>query len=340
MTGVLQPEVVAMDLWMPGIDGLETLRLVMDQRPTPVVMICGTEERDGKAVLESLERGAVDFIIDPSLAGSAGNPDRRELGDVVKLAAGIPVNRIANAVPERLEERFFRTPTALEPHFSGSPDPEIENIVVITAGTGGPRALSLLLPDLPVDRQTAYLIVQQLPSEFTRLFAERLDLATGLAVREAVAGEFIEGGTALVAPGGRCLVLASNGEIDLIDSPPVHTVRPPADVTLKSVARAFSRRAIAVVLTGEGADGRDGAGAVQASGGTVIAEDESSCAVFQSPRASIEAGYSDIVAPLADIAKEIQTVCNNRLRQVTGAGGWLTDGTPGTGFTRDNSAAS
>jgi two-component system chemotaxis response regulator CheB len=188
------------------------------------------------------------------------------------------------------------------PYAGGS---RFEHLVVIGASTGGPRALGHVVPELPVDGRTAYLIVQHMPAGFTRSLAERLDAASQLAVREAAAGDRLRPGTALVAPGDYHLRLTASGAVELDQSARVHGVRPSLDLALQSAAERFGRRTVAVILTGMGRDGADGAGAVRQAGGRVIAEDESTCVVWGMPRAVVERGLASQVVPLDGVAQAI-----------------------------------
>src|SRR5438132_2389732 len=189
------------------------------------------------------------------------------------------------------------------------PDPRpgsrFDKLVVIGASTGGPRALTTLFGDLPNDGRTAYLIVQHMPAGFTKSLAERLDSTSPLHIREASAGDMLAADTALVAPGDYHLRVNSAGMIELEQGPKVHGVRPSVDVTLFSVAQHFGSRTIVSILTGMGSDGAAGAATVREAGGHVLAEDESTCVVWGMPRAVVERGVADRVAPLEAMAQAI-----------------------------------
>jgi two-component system chemotaxis response regulator CheB len=182
---------------------------------------------------------------------------------------------------------------------------EKDKVVVIGASTGGPRALNQVLPQLSANLPAAFVIVQHMPVGFTRSLAERLNSLSELMVKEAEPGDQLEVGKALVAPGGFHLVFDKNGAVSLNQNPTVHGVRPAVDVTLISVAQNFGKATVAVVLTGMGKDGANGAVLTHSLGGKVIAEDESSCVVWGMPRSVIEAGAADQVAPLSEIPDAI-----------------------------------
>jgi two-component system chemotaxis response regulator CheB len=163
----------------------------------------------------------------------------------------------------------------------------------------------MLIPALPADGRTAYLIVQHMPAGFTRSLAERLDRASQLAVREAAQGDELAAGLALIAPGDFHLRIGSSGTIELDDGPRIHGVRPSVDVTLTSVVERFGKHALTVILTGMGHDGATGAVALHEAGGAVLAEDESTCVVWGMPRAVFERGVADRVVPLDGMAEAI-----------------------------------
>lgn len=302
------PDVITMDVQMPKLDGLGALKQIMAVRPTPVVMLSSLTGDDTTTTLTALELGAVDFFLKPSIADAAGGgTGDRDLVETIKLAARVPVARLARAIRQesRPEAVAKRPRGGAAPAGDARSVKKLERIIVIASSTGGPRALSRVVPFLPVDERVAYIIVQHMPAGFTKSLAERLDNGGALNVHEAEKGEFIQGGTALMAPGGYHLVVASNGEIDLTDGPTMHGVRPAADITMKAVARGFGRKSMGVVLTGMGTDGKDGCGAIRAAGGPVVAEDESTCVVYGMPRAVVEAGHASKIAPIDKIAKQI-----------------------------------
>jgi two-component system chemotaxis response regulator CheB len=183
--------------------------------------------------------------------------------------------------------------------------------VVIGASTGGPRALNLVIPKLPAGLPAAILVVQHMPAGFTRSLAERLDSLSALPVKEAAPGDQLETGRCWLAPGGFHMLVDKTGQITLNQNPAVHGVRPAVDVTLVSVAQNFGPRAIAVILTGMGRDGTNGAALIRSAGGQVIAEDESTCVVWGMPRSAVEAGVTGLVVPIHEVAGAIERVVWN-----------------------------
>lgn len=293
----LRPDVVTMDVEMPRMNGLEALSEIMRRFPVPVVMLTGL--RDADVALEAMERGAVDFLLKPSGTISVDLfKIRDELIRKVKLA------RLANL---RKLTRLPSPPKPL-PSFRRHLPRDGHRAVVIGASTGGPRAVELVLVTLPGGLPAPVLIVQHMPPGFTRSFAERLDQRSALRVKEAADGDLLEPGCAFVAPGDFHMRVQAGrnwGTVKLEQSPPVNGVRPAADVTMTDVAEIYRAGAVAVVLTGMGADGAQGAQRIKAAGGIVIAQDQETSVVYGMPRAVVKAGAADRVLPLEEIPAAI-----------------------------------
>ncbi len=185
---------------------------------------------------------------------------------------------------------------------------QTDKVVVIGASTGGPRALSTVVPQIPDNLPATYLIVQHMPVGFTRSLAERLNNISNIEIREAAPGDTLEVGRALLAPGGFHMVLDENNCIALNQNPTVHGVRPAIDVTMISVAQKFGASTIGIILTGMGTDGTSGSALIHSSGGYVIAEHESTCVVWGMPRSVQEAGVANAIAPLPEVAAALQKV--------------------------------
>jgi two-component system, chemotaxis family, protein-glutamate methylesterase/glutaminase len=292
----VQPDVVTLDVEMPEMDGLTALRHLMARYPRPVVMLSSLTQAGAVTTIRALTIGAVDFVAKPSGSISLDfHRVREELILKIRIAASA---RIGDAAP--VAPRAARTPLGI-----ALPHRAFEKLVVIGTSTGGPRALATVVPDLPIDGSTAYLIVQHMPAGFTRSLAERLDSMSRLAVREAAPGDRLGADSVLVAPGDYHLRVSPRGDVELDQGPRVHGVRPSVDVTLASLVQTFGRRAVVAILTGMGQDGAEGAAAVRAAGGYIVAEHESSCVVWGMPRAVAERGGADRVAPLDQVAGAI-----------------------------------
>ena len=300
----LQPDVVTLDVEMPDMDGLTALRHLMARYPRPVVMLSSQTQHGAITTLRALSIGAVDFVAKPSGAISLDFSRVRE--ELLQKIRGAALARIrAQVASTRRPPEATRVPRAKYPG-------AFEHLVVIGCSTGGPRALAALVPELPAEAPTAYLIVQHMPAGFTRSLAERLDASGPIAVREAVAGDRLEGGTALVAPGDYHLRLSPSGAVELDQAARVHGVRPSVDVALESVSERFGSKTVAVILTGMGQDGAAGAAVVRQAGGYVLAEDESTCVVWGMPRAVVERGLAHRVVPLDGIAEAIASIVSAR----------------------------
>jgi two-component system chemotaxis response regulator CheB len=176
-----------------------------------------------------------------------------------------------------------------------------------------------LIPQLPVDDVTGYLLIQHMPPGFTKSLSERLNRNSELLIQEAADGDKLEPGMALMAPGGRHMTITRGGIIRLNDGPTVHGVRPAADVTMKSVADLFGDRTVAAVLTGMGVDARDGVRAIKAAGGYCVVEHESTCSVYGMPKAIADAGLADAIAPLGEVATKIIELISKRTANAVGA---------------------
>ncbi|HDQ72101.1 MAG TPA: chemotaxis response regulator protein-glutamate methylesterase [Chloroflexi bacterium] len=292
----LEPDVITLDVEMPRMDGLTALRRIMKEHPTPVVMLSALTHKGARETIQALMRGAVDFVPKPS---TTLDIDRvmEELIAKVKIAAITPVTpdyaRPAEPEPPpttRVAPRAFRR---------GDP------VLVIAASTGGPRALHQVLSTLPGDLPAAVLLVQHMPPSFTRALAERLNKNSPLTVFEAADGDRLARGLALLAPGDFHLSFSNSKQLKLDQGPRRNGVRPSADVTMESAAVKHGKAVIGTVLTGMGSDGTDGARYVKAAGGKIIAEHESSSAVYGMPRSVIEAGLADRIVPLPEVAATI-----------------------------------
>jgi len=293
----VNPDVITLDVEMPRMDGLTTLRNIMATNPRPVIMLSSLTEEGARETIQALTWGAVDFIKKPD---NKANIDFI-IADVVakiKKAAQARVYRIPLA--RRAQPRAPKPPTT-----PARPYQKASKVVVIGASTGGPRALSEVVANLPADLPAALLIVQHMPVGFTRSLAERLDNLSSLPIKEAAPGDRLGVGRGLLAPGGFHMTIDETGAIAANQNPPVHGVRPSVDVTMASVAQRYGRAAVAVILTGMGRDGAHGATLIQSAGGHVIAEHESTCVVWGMPRSVVEAKAADEVLPLHEIAAAI-----------------------------------
>ncbi|MBC7252864.1 MAG: chemotaxis response regulator protein-glutamate methylesterase [Actinobacteria bacterium] len=301
----LKPDVVTMDIHMPEMDGLTALGYIMRKMPVPVVMLSAMAQKGAAATLKALELGAVDFITKPSHYPSAVKEVREEV--ILKIKTAFHARgRLRGAFP-RAKERRGPLP--------GVKPVREEKLVVIGASAGGPRALVEIMPMFPRDIPAALLIVQHMPGVFTRSFASRLNSISVLPVREAEEGDEIEPGTALVAPGGKDLIVCPDrsglGRVELMDSPNRTGATPRIDATMITAAETFGPRTIGVIMTGMGSDGAKGMGIIKKNKGSTIAQDEASCLVFGMPKVAIEKGHVDWVVSLEKIPVKILELLQN-----------------------------
>jgi two-component system chemotaxis response regulator CheB len=278
----LHPDVVTLDLEMPVLDGLSTLQALVNQSPVPVVVLSAHSTAGAEVALRALELGAVDVEAKP--AGPWSGPALWQLVQKVKAAARSRTRGVRRCGPVRM--------------------------VAVAASTGGPGALAELFTRLPPLR-VPVVVVQHMPSGFTRSLARRLDEAGRMPVEEAEDGAQPQPGVAYVAPGGKQLRL-HQGRWAVLDPRPTDVLKPCADVTFAAVAETYSP-VLAVVLTGMGKDGLEGCRQIKRAGGRVIAQNEETSVVYGMPRAVVEAGVADYVLPLERIPEEI-------VRLVEGAG--------------------
>jgi len=293
-----EPDVVTMDLQMPDVDGLEAVERIMAERPTPILMLSAHTADGADVTFEALDKGAVDFFTKPGGEVSTQMSSKEDqLVRKVKAVAGADVSGGRGATSGSTSRS---SPSTAGSEATGG-DYQEGATVLIASSTGGPTVVERVVGALPRDADFRIIVVQHMPDAFTGRFADRLDAASEYDVREATDGDRIGGGEALVAPGGKHLVVAGAGggrlRTKLTEDPPEHGVRPAADVTMRSAAETINGPLVGVVLTGMGADGAEGARAIKDDGGHVIAQDEATSAVFGMPKRAIELGSVDDVLP-------------------------------------------
>ncbi|MDQ3652516.1 MAG: chemotaxis-specific protein-glutamate methyltransferase CheB [Acidobacteriota bacterium] len=313
----LRPRVVTLDLEMPGISGLETLEKIMHECPTPVVVVSGVSRRAAPATLRAIELGAVDFILKYT-PGTDTNPRilRDEITAKVRAASRIKMIRSLRAPPIRHPNSPSTYPAPVVSvtqrrvvHGGGARQPSPPgDVIVIGASTGGPVALRELLATLPADFPAAVLIIQHMPAAFTGVLAAQLNRQTALRVKEAEAGERLQPGVVLVAPGGYNLRMRRDERIELSESLNRSEHSPSIDVTMDSIAEVYGNCVVGVVLTGMGCDGAAGLTSIKRRGGRTYAQDLASCVVDGMPQRAIERGVVDYVAPPATLGKLLQEI--------------------------------
>lgn len=305
------PDVIVLDVEMPRMDGITFLRKVMNERPTPVVICSSLTEKGSQTCFQALAAGAVEVITKPQvglksfLLESSSEFIRAirsaALANVHNLGEGGEASRIPSHRGESLAK--LSADVILSPHDRQSMAETTERIVAIGTSTGGTQALETVLTALP-RVCPGIVIVQHMPEKFTALFAERLNGLCAIEVREARHNDRVLPGLALIAPGGKHLLLARNGayyQVQVIDGPLVNRHRPSVDVLLRSVAKFAGRNATGIIMTGMGDDGARGLKEMQDAGAVTVAQDEASCVVFGMPKEAIKAGAVKKILPLRDI---------------------------------------
>ena len=292
----LRPDVVTLDIEMPRMNGLTTVRKIMATNPLPVVMISALAQREAQLTLKALEFGAVDYVPKPSGPISLNMNDvKAELISKVKTAASANIRQVKPLLAETV---------------ASSKAESSDKIISIAASTGGPAAVAYVLRNIP-ENTPPILVVQHMQKGMTKFFSQGLNQECKIKVKEAEEGDVVQEGLALIAPGGFHMLVTKTGKVQLTTSPPVNYVRPSADVTMKSVAKNYASRNIGVVLTGMGVDGARGVEAIKKKGGVTIAQDKKTCVVFGMPSAAINTGCVDFVTPLESIPKEIMAACED-----------------------------
>jgi two-component system chemotaxis response regulator CheB len=322
------PEVVTMDITMPRMDGLAAVSWIMANIPKPIVIVSSYSRIGGKTSVYALDLGAIDIVEKPN--GNAITLDlaekAQELIEKVRLASRIKVVRNAASPrdpvcrPAKARDKDSRERS--KPIPCGSAEIEGGRIVVVASSTGGPATLGEILPRLPGDLGGPILIAQHMPAGFTRDLADQLDRRCQVRVREATPGEHPRNGFVYFSPGDRHLEIDDGGNLMVHDSPKVKGLRPCADLLFVSAANRHSSRVMAMVLTGMGSDGSEGARAVFELGGRVIAQDEETSVVFGMPEAAQQTGCVHRVLPVGGMAEEITEWMSSSVlgRNPTGGG--------------------
>ncbi|MBD2353341.1 chemotaxis response regulator protein-glutamate methylesterase [Tolypothrix sp. FACHB-123] len=305
----LHPDVIVLDVEMPEMDGLQTLAAIRELYPKlPTIMFSTSTYTGAIATLEALSLGASDYATKPSNLGNVEasiQHIRAELIPKIKVF-GVGTNL------------FSPGTTITNSIFSAvSKSREQVDVVAIGVSTGGPNALAKILPALPADLPVPVLIVQHMPPMFTKLLAQRLDSQCQIHVHEAVSGAIIEPGQAWIAPGDFHMVVHRQDDIVRLgtnQAPPKNSCRPSVDILFESVAKVYSKKAIAVILTGMGQDGLDGCKCIREAGGQILAQDKATSVVWGMPSFVVNAGLANEVLPLELIAgKIIDRVRDNQL---------------------------
>lgn len=318
----LLPDLVTMDIEMPRMDGLTALRKIMQERPTPVMMVSSLTSEGAQATFDALELGAVDFIPkELSYVSLDIVKIKKDLVEKIKqihkrrslLMAKFRRQRISQiargTTPAEAKRTASARPKIIPPKPSIARLPKkLLRIAAIGTSTGGPPALQAVIPHLPKNFPVPVLVVQHMPPTFTKSLARRLDGLSLLQVKEAEPGETIQRGVVYIAPGDRHMTVSKRGAqscITLSREPEDTLYKPSVDIMMNSIVDQFRGNTLAIIMTGMGKDGVEGLKKVKASGGIIIAQDEETCVVYGMPRAAVDAGITDAISPVERIAADM-----------------------------------
>ncbi len=296
----LKPDVITLDIEMPGMSGITFLRKLMQTNPMPVLMVSSYTEENSSSTIEALATGAVDFVLKPSSDGAQNKEGfEREIVQKLKTAAEGKISRL----PVTTRGQREKSGTLLHSLYE-RPD---QHLIAIGASTGGTRALYDVLKWLPLNTP-GMVVVQHMPPNFTGPYAKRMDRLCLLSVKEAENMDDIRPGRVLIAPGGRHMKIEKTEtgyRVCLVDRPPINFHRPSIDFLFQSVADTARNKAIGIILTGMGSDGAKGLLSMREQGAYTIAQNEETCVIFGMPRAAIKLGAVCEVVPIDDVSQTI-----------------------------------
>ncbi|WP_248751058.1 chemotaxis response regulator protein-glutamate methylesterase [Pseudomonas sp. MWU15-20650] len=330
----LKPDVITMDYEMPMMDGITAVRHIMQRCPTPVLMFSSLTHEGARVTLDALDAGAVDFL-PKNFEDISRNPEkvkqmlcekvhsisrsnRRSLFSTPApaptpapvAAAAAPSSSFARAAPAPVARPAVApVRAAASSAHSGAPKRKAYKLVAIGTSTGGPVALQRVLTQLPANFPAPIVLIQHMPAAFTKAFAERLDKLCRISVKEAEDGDILRPGLALLAPGGKQMMVDGRGAIKILPGDERLNYKPCVDITFGSAAKSYGDKVLAVVLTGMGADGREGARLLKQGGSAIWAQDEASCVIYGMPMAIVKADLADAVYSLDDIGKHLVEAC-------------------------------
>ncbi|WP_327440041.1 chemotaxis response regulator protein-glutamate methylesterase [Pseudomonas donghuensis] len=324
----LKPDVITMDYEMPMMDGITAVRHIMQRCPTPVLMFSSLTHEGARVTLDALDAGAVDYL-PKNFEDISRNPEKVKQLLCEKVHTISRSNRRFSAYaspapapapsPQPSVSSLGSTPApraaaparASAAPASSSPAPKRKpyKLVAIGTSTGGPVALQRVLTQLPANFPAPIVLIQHMPAAFTKAFAERLDKLCKISVKEAEDGDILRPGLALLAPGGKQMMVDGRGTVKILPGDERLNYKPCVDITFGSAAKSYGDKVLSVVLTGMGADGREGARLLKQGGSTVWAQDEASCVIYGMPMAIVKANLADAVYSLDEIGKHLVEAC-------------------------------
>ncbi|AIZ33445.1 protein-glutamate methylesterase/protein-glutamine glutaminase [Pseudomonas parafulva] len=328
----LKPDVITMDYEMPMMDGITAVRHIMQRCPTPVLMFSSLTHEGARVTLDALDAGAVDYL-PKNFEDISRNPDKVKQMLCEKVhtisrsnrrfssfssptpspATSAPSSSSAPSSvassPAPVRSAAPTRPSAPAASHSPAPKRKPYKLVAIGTSTGGPVALQRVLTQLPASFPAPIVLIQHMPAAFTKAFAERLDKLCKISVKEAEDGDVLRPGLALLAPGGKQMMVDGRGTVKILPGDERLNYKPCVDITFGSAAKTYGDKVLSVVLTGMGADGREGARLLKQGGSTVWAQDEASCVIYGMPMAIVKANLADAVYSLDDIGRHLVEAC-------------------------------
>jgi two-component system chemotaxis response regulator CheB len=329
----LKPDVITMDYEMPMMDGITAVRHIMQRCPTPVLMFSSLTHEGARVTLDALDAGAVDFLpknfedisrnpekvkqllCEKILSISRSNRRVSTYSAPAAVAAPAPtpapssIGGYGSSAPVRPAPAPIPARAHVATASSPAPKRKAYKLVAIGTSTGGPVALQRVLTQLPANFPAPIVLVQHMPAAFTKAFAERLDKLCRISVKEAEDGDILRPGLALLAPGGKQMMIDGRGAVKILPGDERLNYKPCVDITFGSAAKTYGDKVLAVVLTGMGADGREGARLLKQGGSSIWAQDEASCVIYGMPMAIVKAELADAVYSLDDIGKHLVEAC-------------------------------
>ncbi|MCU0452433.1 MAG: chemotaxis response regulator protein-glutamate methylesterase [Bacteroidetes bacterium] len=313
----LRPDVVTLDVEMPGMDGLSALRVIMRDHPVPVLMVSSLTTEGAQATMEALDLGAVDFISKEMSFVSVGILQiRNELIAKVREIATSRYIRLRFETLRQRQQPVKTAPARRAPLPVSIPSSGL-SAVAVGVSTGGPLALLQMIPQLPASFPLPMVVVQHMPPHFTQTMSQRLNSVSAVAVKEAATGDRLSAGSVYVAPGGRHLTFERDRDdivVVVSDEPRTTLYRPSADVMMLSLAAVAPRPVVGLIMTGMGKDGLNGLRSIKHRGGIILAQDEASCVVYGMPRAAVDDGLADAVLSLDEIPSALVGVAQRAAR--------------------------
>lgn len=319
-----KPDVITMDYEMPVLDGISAVREIMAQQPTPILMFSSLTHEGARITLDSLEAGAVDFLPKnfEDISRNSATLKQKLFDRIRTIAKKSKPQQPAPATPAAspVAQPRARVAPAAKPSAPASPKPAPTaparrkpmagprpDILLIGSSTGGPVALQTVLKGLPANFPIPIVLIQHMPASFTQAFAERLNSVCQIKVKHAEDGDALRPGTAILAPGGKQLMLSRNN-VKVITGDDRLNYKPCVDVTFASAAKHFGNKSLAVILTGMGADGCDGAKLLKRSGARIWAQDEASSTIYGMPQAVAKAGVCDEIFDINEMAERFKGI--------------------------------